>query len=186
MIVDILIYGFISIQIVEGAGYFFHRFVNHESKWGVAICFPHWVHHIIYPAQDMRRDEYHGAGDWTFYLLYFLCCFSVGMLVPLGILDWKNYLIMFIIASTWGYIGQSYFHTVFHLSDHLLHRFDWFQTLMRLHRNHHLGPWNYGVTFFWWDHVCRTFNDSVRLCPENQFPNVPEHIITKWHTKTAT
>lgn len=180
-------YMVVSILIVESSGYVWHRGVSHGGRFGNWLRFPHWVHHMIkYPTGKTRGGEdYEEAGDWTFYLLYFLCCFTVGMLVPFGLLDWKNYPIMFVTASIWGYIGQSYFHTVYHISDHWLHRFQWFQRLITCHDIHHLGHWNYGITFFWFDRIAGTFKAELPTDESELFPNMSEELRAEWQRRVA-
>lgn len=182
-----LFYAAMSILIVEGSGYAWHRLVSHEGYLGNHLIFPHWVHHMIkYPTGNTRTSgEYQQAGDWTFYLLYFLCCFTVGILVPVGLLNGKNYLIMFVTASTWGYIGQSYFHTIYHLPKHWLHQFQLFQRLMQYHDIHHYGPWNYGITFFWFDRVAGTLQKEIPRHQQELFPHTSEQLKAAWTRRAA-
>lgn len=164
---------FISVFVItEPAGYFWHRFVTHGGKFGERLRFPHWKHHLeVYPPENTRPAEtYEGAGDNSFYYLYALCVVGVGSLVPFGALPLRDYLVMWVSASLYGYVALNYFHEKYHLKNHFLHRFRWYRNLMLYHDIHHWAPCNYSISLFYMDRIFGTFRAEIPKTREDIFP----------------
>ena len=164
----LLIFGVGSILLVEIVGYFWHRFAEHNGFFGNLIRYKHWVHHEVdYPVGDLRpihREKYKDSGSWSWYALA-----GIVLVVDLLVLPWRDAIPLAIGSAIYGQLVVNYFHSVFHLKRHFLHRFAWFRHLIKLHDIHHWTPGNYGIVFFFMDRIFGTLKEEFPRTQEDVF-----------------
>jgi sterol desaturase/sphingolipid hydroxylase (fatty acid hydroxylase superfamily) len=144
-----------SLLLVEFIGYFWHRFAEHDGKLGKLIQRKHWVHHEEdYPVTNLRppeRTTYKDAKSWTWYVLA-----AVVTAIIFLVLQLREAIPLAAGSLLYAQCVVSYFHSVFHLEKHWLHRFGWFRRLTKLHDIHHWVPGNFGIVFFGMDRIFGT------------------------------
>ena len=70
MIKEVLLFLVGGPLIVECVGYLWHRFVEHKVIFGKILLYRHWVHHKVeYTTNNLRREEYHNANSWSWFVL---------------------------------------------------------------------------------------------------------------------
>lgn len=132
-----------------------------HRRWAGRFHAAHLTHHRLYPPSNFQSASYRDAKrDSTTFFLAPIITFVV--LAWLGTLMWVNvawyaYIALILVGIAVGY-AHDYLHEAFHLQNHWLDRFGWFQRLRRLHLGHHrsIGK-NIGIIWFGWDRLFRTF-----------------------------
>lgn len=148
--------------------FFYGTFLGWLVHWGIHQRWSgfahrsHMTHHLkLYPPSNLLSETYRDAGkDNTTYI--FTPIIAVGFLAYEAILyHWG--------ASFWLLAGltveglligllHDWMHTWFHLSGTRLLKYQWFRDLRELHFYHHRRMnRNFGIYFFGWDRVFRTF-----------------------------
>jgi sterol desaturase/sphingolipid hydroxylase (fatty acid hydroxylase superfamily) len=171
-----------SCLVAEFAGYWLHRLL-HSDKFP-SLSQGHLIHHfLIYgPAQAMRDHEYHDATQGRFSVgnvglewllpsaLILFCCW--GIMIAAGVpLVYQMFSLMTLIA--WPFFMFSYLHDRMHLKDFWMARTPiiriWFCNARRLHDIHHRAlnndgrmDRNFGIGFFWFDHLFGTIGRRHR------------------------
>jgi Fatty acid hydroxylase len=140
----------IVIYLSEIGAYFWHRFGAHTN-----IIPPvrkmHDIHH-----EDIM-DEAHGDFIYVCVLLFFFFL-SLFSLYFYNLIDLSLFLSIYIpvlIVFVWNY----YIHTAYHIEDHWLNEYEWFQNDKKLHFQHHKNPeTNYGIATHFTDEILNTFD----------------------------
>jgi len=171
-----------SCLVAEFAGYWLHRLL-HSDKFP-ALSQGHLIHHfLIYgPDQAMRHDEYHDATHGRFSVgnvgLEWLAPSAVILFVcwaiqfAFGVPPIYQALSLFTLAA-WPILMFSYLHDRMHLKDFWMARTpvlrNWFCNARRLHDIHHRAlnddgrmDSNFGIGFFWFDHLFGTIGRRHR------------------------
>lgn len=152
--------------VIEVAGYFWHRFVEHHGAFGPVFLFRHWQHHEVeYPIDQLRSPHYRDANSWTWYVLL-TGIFSAQF----ALLPWPLALAMSLSGFIYGWCVIGVVHSAFHVDGHWLNRFAWFRRLVRLHDIHHWTPANYGILFFGMDRLFGTLREDFPAAKEPIFP----------------
>jgi sterol desaturase/sphingolipid hydroxylase (fatty acid hydroxylase superfamily) len=150
---EILIYSGIilgTIYISEIGAYFWHRSFSHNEMIPF-VKKTHDIHH-----SDIK-DEAHGD---FFYVVILL-------LLLLGILYYLYYnklihLYLFLciyIPVLIVFIWNWYVHSAYHIDNHWLNKYKWFQNDKRIHFKHHDDPSkNYGIATHFTDVILDTFD----------------------------
>ncbi len=156
-----------GILAVETAGYFWHRYAEHNGVLGKLIQSYHIKHHEKdYPIKNLRpkSPKYKKAGSWSWYILTVILVVSTYFLLP------RPYnFIMIISGLIYAKLVISYLHSRFHVTDHFLAKLKVFKTIQRLHDIHHWGPYNYGILFFFMDRVFGTYKPSFPSKKQTNF-----------------
>lgn len=154
-----LVVGFV---VASYAGQVTH-WAFHQS-WSNRFHQAHMTHHIVlYPVTDYLSDTYRSAGkDNSLYL--FLIVAIPFFLLPL-LLFWLGlipFLSVIVVISEMIIIGwiHEFFHTAFHIRNHVLKRYAFFRRLTDIHFVHHLDmQTNFGIFFFGWDRLLGTYKN---------------------------
>jgi len=162
------IYGFTMIIALSLLTFFFTVFMGyvvhfllHKPWMGVGYQ-KHMNHHLQqYPPGDFYSDTYRHAGkDSSFWL--FLVAFTPIIILMFVILHYFNVsllisLTLLIEMLLTGY-AHDYLHDAFHIENHWLRKYKWFQELTILHEHHHNNmEVNYGIFSFICDKCFGTF-----------------------------
>jgi sterol desaturase/sphingolipid hydroxylase (fatty acid hydroxylase superfamily) len=167
----------LGVFSVEFVGYFWHRWVEHRELLGKGVTFRHYRHHEVeYPVNKLRTKNYRNANSWTWYVVGTITTVCAAYIAP-----WQ-YAVAFGIGGwvyAWGIVLNM--HSAFHVSDHLLWKFKWFQKLVHLHDIHHYDNCNYGICLFFMDKLFGTYRDDFPLdanghrIKKNVFMSYPLH-----------
>jgi sterol desaturase/sphingolipid hydroxylase (fatty acid hydroxylase superfamily) len=148
-----------GLLVVEVAGYFWHRWVEHNAVFGHNIQSFHIRHHEHnYPVEKLRPAEqkYKSARSWGWYALTAFLVVGTLVLVP------RPYnFVMVLTGLVYAKFVINYMHTRFHVRQHWLARTRYFQHIQKLHDIHHFGPYNYGVLFYFMDRIFGTYNEHM-------------------------
>ncbi len=153
----------ILLAVVLGSlsAYVIH-WVMHRS-WSGPLYRSHMEHHQVhYPPSDLYSTGKYRSSGWSSGWLTFT---PIVALSWLGILAFMRLLHLGalgqgIVLAVFAVLGwaHGYVHDAFHVSDHRLGRFAWFQRLRLLHEPHHFDMRkNLGILWFGWDRVFGTF-----------------------------
>lgn len=104
---------------------------------------------------------YQSAGQWDWFVVAAIIIAGLFYLLPL-----REAIPLTLGATLYAMFVVDYFHRVFHLPNHWLHRYPWFQDLIVLHDAHHYGLVNFGIIFQMFGPVSR----SIPAKSENLFP----------------
>lgn len=139
-------------------GYFIHWVIH--QPWSGKLNKEHLLHHDIYPPIDFNSSSYRNVGNGTFYI------FLIGSL-PLIVLPFILYFthvislwLGLVLITEMGILGwmHDYIHEIFHLKNHFLFKFKYFNYLVKLHLIHHQEVnKNLGIFSFHWDRIFRSF-----------------------------
>lgn len=160
-----------AIVLVEIEGYFWHRFIQHMGLLGDIFRRRHYRHHEKdYPETSLRPGdlkEYKSAGQWDWYFVAAATIIIIFKIFPL-----RDAIPLTLGALIYAKYAVDYFHQVFHLPNHWLHKYQLFQNLMIYHDNHHYQRCNYGIILFFMDKLCGTFVEEVLRTKKDLFPNL--------------
>ena len=150
---------FLGPLVIEVAGYFWHRYVEHEGMAGKAVMQKHIQHHEVdYPTSELRPDttKYKNAKSWSWYVLTVILIVSALIILP------RPYSFFTILGGlVYAKFAVQYFHRAFHLPHHWLQNYTWFRNLTHLHDIHHYENANYGIVLFFMDRVFGTYTKEV-------------------------
>ena len=152
--------------IVESVGYFWHRLVEHRGLLGLFFSERHIVHHEHdYPIECLRKkSKYKSAQSWTWHFIGLTSCAVMLMALPLDLA-----VTLIVSCALYIFLIILPLHKAFHVEDHRLSRFTWFQKLVALHDIHHYDNTNYGICFFVMDRIFGTYSEEM---PENGKQNL--------------
>jgi sterol desaturase/sphingolipid hydroxylase (fatty acid hydroxylase superfamily) len=163
----------LAIFTVTGActtflGYWVHW--SFHQPWALWFHKAHMNHHQIqYPSTDFFSEKYrHPGRDSTvilFGIVFAPLLLLVGGFMLFGVISLTAGLTTFISLGLWGF-AHDYFHDQFHLNNSWWKKFPTFINWRRLHYVHHLNmSLNFGIVFFGWDKMFKTFDsaDEVNL-----------------------
>lgn len=156
--------------VIEVAGYFWHRFVEHEGVAGSTIQQQHIQHHQEdYPTNNLRPNSkrYKHAKSWSWYVLTVILIGLALLIIP-----WPYSFATILGGLIYAKFVVSYFHRAFHLPHHWLHKYNWFRNLTKLHDIHHYQVANYGIVFFFMDRLFGTYKTSVSKKPNTVFAHL--------------
>ncbi|MDA2935800.1 sterol desaturase family protein [Patescibacteria group bacterium AH-259-L05] len=158
-----------GVIVVDLTSYFWHRFVEHNGFLGEMFRPRHVVHHEgHYPPESLRPkhpEEYKSAGSKGWYVLAGLDIVLIFLIFPL-----RDAVPLVVGGVLYARFVVQYFHIVFHIPSHWLHRFKRFKRLIKLHDIHHWAPCNYGIVFFWVDRIFKTLREDMPKEKEDIFP----------------
>ena len=150
------IYIFIIISLIiltEIAAYFWHYLGTHRDI--IPSIFQvqktHGIHH------NTIDDQAHGD---FFYVLSFLTLFLISLIY----LYYQNFLSLFQISIIYipvflTFLWNWYIHSAYHIENHWLNSYSWFQEDKRLHFQHHENPeTNFGIASHFSDVMFDTFD----------------------------
>ena len=150
---EILLYTGLGVGLIfasEIGGYIWHRYGAHTDILPF-VKDTHQVHHTRIHDQA-HEDFFYIAILLVLYLaflfyLYYLTYISLTLLTIL-------YLGVF-FPFIWSY----YIHSAYHITDHWLNEYEWFQNDKRIHFKHHEDPTkNYGIATHFTDELLGTFD----------------------------
>lgn len=160
MILTILLTIFITFVIVSFFGYWIHKFFHNPISGRFYLA--HQTHHFkLYPPTDYLSDKYRSPGKDNTVISFLL----LGIpLIALPIILFGFHIISLSILITamlsiviFGGLND-YLHDAFHIRNHWLRKFKWFETLTDLHFQHHINVQsNLGIYSFLWDRIFGTF-----------------------------
>lgn len=157
---SVLITILVMFSLITLFGYVTHRML-HRPYMG-RFYRSHLIHHFkLYPPDDFTSDVYRDPGkDNT--VITFLLLGSPLVILPIvvwlfGLISLSTFLTSIVCLAVFG-LANNYLHDQMHLRQGWLQRFDWFRTLIRLHKLHHEDVnTNFGIYFFGWDRVFNSF-----------------------------
>jgi sterol desaturase/sphingolipid hydroxylase (fatty acid hydroxylase superfamily) len=120
-------------------------------------------HHLeLYPPTDLVSDSYRSAHWLNSGVFLFTPPFIVIVLLAAIFLYALNLSFTYFFAFAGTALAYSiladYVHDTFHLRDHYLHRFKFYDRIRSLHMLHHIDMRsNFGIVTFFWDKVFHTF-----------------------------
>ena len=143
-------------------GYVVHRSL-HQS-WTGSLNRSHMIHHQkLYPPSDFYSEKYRDPGGDNTSRIFALAAIPV---VALPIVLWLCGILSLglaiLVVAEMLLIGwlHDYLHDAFHITNHPLTKFKWFNRLIDLHYLHHIHmSSNIGIFSFWWDRLLGTFWD---------------------------
>ena len=151
-----IIYIFLIISLLiltEVAAYFWHYLGTHRDiiPSVFQVQKTHDTHHTIID------DQAHGD---FFYVLFFLIIFGIF----LSYLYYQNYITVFQAGIIYApvflvFVWNWYIHSAYHIENHWLNNYGWFQEDKRIHFQHHRNPeTNYGIASHFSDVIFDTFD----------------------------
>ena len=157
----------LALTLGSLAGYVVHWAMH--QPWSGALYRSHMDHHQVrYPASNLYSvGRYRSSGLASGWLTFTPLIALTGAVI-LGILGillrvdgWVHLVVLgLLVVLGWAH---GYVHDAFHVSDHGLGRFAWFQRLRILHEPHHVDMTkNLGILWFGWDRLFRTFQRPPR------------------------
>lgn len=156
-----------AVAIVEVAGYFWHRWAEHQGMFGRSIVKRHIHHHNKdYPSTRLRpkQSKYKSARSWSWYLLAAILILAMYLSVP------RPYNFVMIVAGlVYAKFVINYLHSRFHIQDHWLSKNKRFIKIQKLHDIHHWGPYNYGIAFYGMDWLLGTYQEDFPTKKVNNF-----------------
>lgn len=161
----------LGVLFVEFFGYWWHRAVEHRGVMGAFIQHRHVGHHERdYPLSGLRRPDYVSAWSWSWLVLAALVLALVWVVGGLTGL-WWDALAVTIGGCVWGFLFVSWFHDWYHVENFWMSRWNWFRVKTYNHDIHHMGPYNYGIIFLWFDRLFGTYRDSKGAPVIRDFPD---------------
>ena len=147
----------ITIFLGEILGYFWHRIGTHKD-----IIPPVRNTHRTHHEHDLTGHEANEDFFWTFILVSTfggLLTLSVLVGLPLAIA-----LTMFITLALM-FVWNWYIHAAYHIPDHYLNKFEWFQNDKKIHYEHHFDPkCNFAIASHFPDRLFGTYKDIDADC----------------------
>jgi sterol desaturase/sphingolipid hydroxylase (fatty acid hydroxylase superfamily) len=151
----------ITALSVEIMGYFWHKLAAHYGLIGDKIRKTHYEHHeVYYPFNDMESDVYRVDGllkgdAWPW---------LIPVLIVLIFVTWiryKNFIDKMVYYIIVGWVAChvyliSYVHDSYHVRNHWLNRFTWYQKNKHYHNLHHYYNCNYGISNYSMDYLFGT------------------------------
>jgi len=137
----------ILILLSEVAGYFWHNLVHNDNAPGVYET--HKIHHQADLTHEAHEDFY-----WVIVLLILLGVFLFFVRNYISL----YYLIPGYLIVTLVFVWNWYVHSAYHVQNHWLNRYKWFQIDKKIHLQHHVNPWkNYGIASHFSDVIFGTY-----------------------------
>ena len=148
----LIIFVFLLV-LAEFSSYIWHKYGAHTKIIPeiMGVQSTHRRHHTI--IDDEAHEDF--AYIALFLVLYLI---SLSVLYWYKRLSWQLFAVLylpFFILSVWTW----YIHSAYHIKDHWLNRYEWFQNDKRIHFQHHENPkTNYGISSHVFDVVFETFD----------------------------
>lgn len=161
MILEVLLTVLIVFLGITFFGYFVHKALH--QKWVGRFFVSHMAHHQkLYPPTDFYSETYRDPKKDNTAKFFFIMGLPL-IILPIilfacHILSLTVFITTMISLAVFGGLND-FLHDAFHITNHWLRRFKWFQKLTNLHYIHHLGDMqaNFGIYWFGWDKIFRTF-----------------------------
>ncbi len=121
-------------------------------------------HHTLYSSSDYLSKKYRKAGKRNSSVIFIPIIGSVlllllGILYFVGIPLWIL-LVVIIESLIIGYMHDKV-HELSHVEGNMFEKFKIFQTWRKIHYEHHNDmSKNYGIFWFFWDKLFKSFKDS--------------------------
>lgn len=149
--------------VVTLFGYVVHRAIHRDDA--ARFNRSHMTHHEkLYPVSDYYSDSYRSAGKDTTFLTFAVASIPL-LLCPaiaykLSLLTGAQAIFVTIEALAVGF-AHDYLHDAFHIRNHFLSKFNWFQKMNGRHFRHHENMQsNFGIFSFFWDRIFGTLDDK--------------------------
>ena len=141
------------IYLSEIAAFFWHRYGTHQEivPHFLGVQESHHRHHTIID------DQAHGDFLYILLFLIILAIIILYLIKQNRISYLLGSLIYFpiLLISIWNW----YIHAAYHIENHWLNRYAWFQNDKRIHFQHHRDPsTNYGIATHFTDVISDTFD----------------------------
>lgn len=151
----VIIQGIVFIlmfYVAEVGAYFWHRIGAHTEiidNLGIKVKKTHDIHHTVID------DEAHADFIYVCFLLLFYLTFLL-VIYYYNYIDFTWLLILYLpvlLTLVWNW----YVHSAYHIEDHWLNQYNWFQHDKRIHMLHHTNPYtNYGIATHFSDEIFST------------------------------
>lgn len=155
----------ITCAAVTLFGYVVHWSLHQD--WAGKFNKSHMTHHTLYPPEDYTSEKYRHAGKDTTVITFAIAAIPMVaapiLLGFFGFLSWPLVVTVVVVELGMGWL-HDYIHNSFHIQNHWLSRIpfvkDIFAKWGKLHYNHHVDMGkNYGIFFFKWDKLFKTYLD---------------------------
>jgi len=181
-----------GIIYTEFVGYWIHILLHSERVPSLSRA--HMEHHLrdYGPKKPLHRDgPYVNSAEDRPNVLglgleWFLPClsvigFTIGLLTLLGV-PWNHQLVFTIVGIAWGHFLFGIMHSAMHYKVYWMMKVPglrhWYERIRQLHDYHHLQfsddgrmQKNYGICFFWFDRIFRTFSPQQKKFNHQGYTN---------------
>lgn len=139
----------ILILISEFGGYLWHNLVHDSHAFGVYET--HKIHH--------EADLTHEAHEDFVWIILFLFLFG---LILAGVCYYFPFFTIYVIPCylviVSVFVWNWYVHSAYHIPNHWLNNYKWFEVDKKIHLQHHVNPWkNYGIASHFSDVIFGTY-----------------------------
>jgi lathosterol oxidase len=150
---EILMYCSIVIGMVllsEVGGYFWHRFGAHKNILPL-VKKTHDIHHTIIDDQ--------AYGDFLYVCILLSLYFGLLLYVYYYAYITRALFLYLYIPVVLTFLMNFYIHRAYHIENHWLNKYEWFQNDKRIHLQHHIDETkNFGIITHMTDHILDTFD----------------------------
>lgn len=132
--------------------YFWHSYIAHTPTVP-GVHDTHKIHH--------NADLTHEAHEDFFWVILILMALGAGLItiwyqgyIPIPIVYITLAYSLLVLVFVWNW----YIHSAYHIPNHWLNEYEWFQKDKKMHLQHHVNPWvNYGIASHFSDIIFGTY-----------------------------
>lgn len=151
----------ITFIITSFFGYISHWALH--QPWTGDFSRSHLTHHLkLYPHTNFLSNSYRNAksdNSIRFFAIMAIPLYIIPILFYLFKILSIDYIIIIYVVELITGLLHNYLHEFFHIRNHWLTKYNWFNKLVKLHYTHHLYMnKNYGIFIFSWDRLFKTFS----------------------------